>query len=77
MEKIFIEVTDIFELLGLPSDAKNVAAFIAKHAPLNDSIRIEDAPFWSKAQSALLKDALQEDGHLASAVDQLNSLIRL
>ncbi|MCE2679355.1 MAG: DUF2789 domain-containing protein [Burkholderiales bacterium] len=77
MEKIFVDVADLFELLGLPSDEKGIAAFVTKHAPLSNAVRIEDAPFWSKAQATLLKDGLLEDGYLASAVDQLNALMRL
>ena len=76
MEKIFVDVADLFESLGLPSDANNRAAFIDQHTPLDNTIRIEDAPFWTKSQSSLLRDALQEDGHLANAADQLNTSVR-
>ncbi len=36
MEKIFVNVADLFESLGLPSDEKRVAAFITckKNAPM-------------------------------------------
>ena len=67
---------DLFEQLGLPADAKGIADFIASHRPLPDSVRLEDAPFWSPAQATLLREEIVRDADWAELVDQLNVALR-
>jgi hypothetical protein len=67
---------ELFAQLGLPSDVPGITAFIQRHAPLPSAVRLEDAPFWTPAQAALLRDELQEDADWAEVVDQLNLALR-
>ncbi|MBV8501686.1 MAG: DUF2789 domain-containing protein [Paucibacter sp.] len=67
---------DLFEQLGLPADPKGIGDFIASHRPLQASIRLEDAPFWSPAQATLLREEIVRDADWAELVDQLNIALR-
>lgn len=67
---------ELFAQLGLPSDVQDVSAFIRQHSPLADHVRLEDAPFWSPAQAALLRDELLRDADWSELVDQLNLALR-
>ena len=76
MDKFFHGFTDLFAQLGLPNDASSIRQFIQTHAPLNSSIRLEDAQFWSTAQASLLKEELLGDSDWAEVVDRLNLALR-
>jgi Protein of unknown function (DUF2789) len=76
MDKFFHRFSDLFSQLGLSSDPVSIRQFIQTHSPLNASVRLEDAHFWSSAQAALLRDQLLEDSDWAEAVDQLNLALR-
>lgn len=67
---------DLFAQLGLPCEPPDIAAFLAAHAPLADNIKLVDAPFWSHAQAAFLKEALLQDSDWTSPVDQLSQALR-
>lgn len=67
---------ELFAQLGLADDAAAIDAFIRAHAPLNDAIRIEDAPFWTPAQATLLKEKLLEDANWSPVIDTLNAALR-
>lgn len=62
----------LFEQLGLASDPASIDAFIARHYPLPDHIKVSEAPFWSAAQGAFLKEELLDDAEWAPVVDELN-----
>lgn len=62
----------LFEQLGLPADPASIDAFIARHRPLPNHVKVSEAPFWSDAQGALLKELLLEDAEWAPVVDELN-----
>lgn len=66
----------LFGQLGLPSDEDAIDAFIEKNRGLNSKVRLEDAPFWSAAQSSFIRSALLEDSEWAEVIDQLNSRLR-
>ncbi|WP_354676721.1 DUF2789 domain-containing protein [Cupriavidus plantarum] len=76
MEQPFHQFSELFAQLGLPSEEPDIRAFIAKHAPLPEKMHLWDAPFWTPAQSALLRDELVEDADWAVVVDQLNLALR-
>lgn len=63
---------ELFEQLGLPSSESEIREFIGRHRPLAGHVDITEAPFWSPAQSALLKQLLSQDADWAELVDQLN-----
>ncbi|MBF6629796.1 MAG: DUF2789 domain-containing protein [Comamonas sp.] len=64
--------TTLFEQLGLESDPANIALFIKQHSPLDDTMHIYEAPFWTPQQAMLLKEKLKCDDDWAIVVDQLN-----
>lgn len=72
MEKPFHRFTELFAQLGLPSDVDAIRRFIEAHAPIAADTRIEDAAFWTSAQSQMLKELIAEDADWAEIVDQLN-----
>ncbi|NIC43730.1 DUF2789 domain-containing protein [Aquabacterium sp. A08] len=68
--------SELFAQLGLPSDPASVAHFLAQHRPLPGHVALADAPFWSPAQAALLREEWAEDADWAEVVDQLNAALR-
>lgn len=76
MSPHFHRFSELFAQLGLYTDAASIAAFIQRHAPLDPAIRLEDAPFWTPAQAALLRDEILGDADWAEVVDQLNLALR-
>ncbi|HEX5683196.1 MAG TPA: DUF2789 domain-containing protein [Ideonella sp.] len=76
MEKPFHRFSELFAQLGLPSDVASIAHFIATHSPLRGDLRLEDAPFWTPAQSRLLWDLIAQDADWAGVADQLNTALR-
>lgn len=76
MDGINHDLSDLFLQLGLPSEQKDIDAFINQHGPLDRSIPLEEARFWNKSQKAFLTQQLQADADWAEPVDQLNTLLR-
>lgn len=68
--------SELFAQLGLPSDEAGIRAFIVGHSPLPEHTALADAPFWTPAQAALLREELAEDADWAEVVDQLNLALR-
>lgn len=66
---------DLFEQLGLPSDAASIEAFVASHRPLPDGMALADAPFWNRAQAQFLREEIREDADWAEVVDTLSALL--
>lgn len=64
--------SELFAQLGLAADEPSIRAFIARHAPLPEGMRLEEAPFWSRAQAQLLREERIDDADWAEVVDQLN-----
>ena len=76
MEHSYHRFSELFAQLGLPTDADGIRDFVNLHSPLPETLRLEDAPFWTPAQSMLLRDSLLEDADWAEVVDQLNVALR-
>lgn len=72
MEPTVHPFSDLFAQLGLPEDHHSIQSFIASHGPIPDGMRLEDAPFWTPAQSQLLREERQDDADWAMVVDRLN-----
>lgn len=68
--------SELFRQLGLPADKAYIERFIADHKPLEASVKLSAAPFWTPAQQDFLRKALQEDADWAPLVDQLNAELR-
>jgi len=67
---------DLFAQLGLPSDEPGIRQFIAAHTPLAADVKLPQAPFWTPAQAAFLREALLQDSDWAELVDQLSEALR-
>lgn len=76
MSPHYHQFCELFAQLGLPSEVQDIATFIKSHSPLNAATRLEDAPFWTPAQAALLRDELVGDSDWSAVVDQLNLALR-
>ena len=68
--------SELFAQLGLPADEAAIRRFIATHSPLRGDLDLADAPFWTEAQAAFLKEQKQDDADWAELVDQLNLALR-
>ncbi|GLH38995.1 MULTISPECIES: DUF2789 family protein [Pseudomonas fluorescens group] len=66
-----LNLTTLFEQLGLPSDEASINDFVEAH-PLDPDIKLIDADFWTPQQAQLLKEWLRADGEEAVIVDELN-----
>lgn len=66
----------LFAQLGLPNTPHEIRAFIDRHRPLPGQVLLRDAPFWSAAQSQLIREKLAADDDWALAVDGLNAQLR-
>jgi hypothetical protein len=69
-------LADLFRQLGLPDDHASIETFITEHRPLPSAMRLADAPFWSPAQAAFLREEIAEDADWAELVDRLNAAVR-
>lgn len=69
--------TSLFEQLGLPSSAQEIADFIAEHRPVPGSMLLADAPFWNEGQSQFIREQKQlDEPPWAILIDQLNEALR-
>ncbi len=76
MNKPMHHLTDLFAQLGLPTDEPGIEHFIATHAPLPANLRLAEAPFWTPAQAAFLREAILQDSDWVELVDQLSIALR-
>lgn len=76
MEQPVHNFTQLFAQLGLPSDAASIGRFIASHSPLAEQVELADAPFWTAAQAAFLREAVDDDADWAEAADALSAALR-
>ena len=72
MESSIHSLNNLFAQLGLPSDQVAIETFIRNHSPLETNILLSDAPFWSPAQAAFLREEILKDADWAEVIDQLN-----
>ncbi|GAB4347014.1 MAG: DUF2789 domain-containing protein [Gammaproteobacteria bacterium] len=66
----------LFRQLGLPDDEPAIWQFIEAHRPLPSTQRLEEAPFWSPAQAAFLREAVEQDSDWSEIVEELDALLR-
>lgn len=76
MEAPVHELKDLFEQLGLPSEADSIRRFIESKRPLAHDVALADAPFWNTAQAGFIREELQRDADWAELVDQLDAALR-
>jgi len=68
-------INTLFQQLGLPATESDIDSFFSRHK-LDPGIRLIDADFWTEAQAAFLKEALEEDADWTEIVDQLDARLR-
>ena len=73
MEEFTHNISNLFAQLGLPADQASISAFIAEKKPLASGTALSEAPFWTPAQAAFLKEEILLDADWAPAIDQLNA----
>ncbi len=76
METPMHTMNNLFAQLGLPSDTAAIERFIEAHRPLDDSVCLSDAVFWTPAQASFLREELLEDADWAEVIDELNMDLR-
>lgn len=76
MDSTYHRFEELFEQLGLPSDTCSIKYFLAQNSPLDNCIRLEDAPCWTASQASFLHEKIQQDANWAGVVDQLNVALR-
>ncbi|MDD3354323.1 DUF2789 domain-containing protein [Zoogloea sp.] len=76
MESHVHTLGNLFAQLGLAGEPESVETFIAAHAPLHHTVSLVDAPFWSPAQAAFLKDELARDADWSAVIDRLDTYLR-
>lgn len=62
----------LFEQLGMDGDQASIDAFIEKHYPLPDDMKLTEAPFWSEGQRAMLAEHWVADDDWEPFIDELN-----
>ena len=76
MEAAMHRFHELFAQLGLANDAASIERFVATHAPLSVGTKLHDAPFWTPAQAAFLREACMQDADWAELADQLSVALR-
>ena len=69
-------LSQLFAQLGLPADMADIDAFIDRHGPLPEALPLAEAPFWTPAQAAFLREAVADDADWAEAADALSAALR-
>ena len=72
MDKPIHPFSEIFKQLGLPDDPVEIDRFITTHSPLDEDVKLVDAPFWNDSQRAFLKESYTADADWIPMIDQLN-----
>jgi hypothetical protein len=65
-------LSSLFAQLGLPDEASAIERFIATH-DLPHNVALAEAPFWTPAQAAFLREEIEDDADWAEIVDELNA----
>jgi hypothetical protein len=73
MQPLCPDLSCLFAQLGEAHDDDSIERFIHRNTILLGTIRVDEAPCWSRAQAAFLREALALDDHWALVVDVLNT----
>ncbi len=75
MDTTPVDLSHLFEQLGLDNHPLAISQFMASHRLLPNTLLIE-APFWNGAQKGFLKEALEADAQWTELVEQLDAQLR-
>ena len=64
------------DALIIEGSAQDIDAFIHDHRPLDNSVQLADAEFWSPTQREFLREALEQDSDWSEVIDQLDTRLR-
>lgn len=73
MERHLHTMSNLFAQLGRANDAASIARFFATSPPLPSGAQLHEAPCWTPAQAAFLREAVLDDADWAEVVEALNS----
>ncbi len=76
MEDSSHNLTTLFDQLGLASSEKDIEAFIEEHRPLDPSVHLSKAPFWTPGQSQFLGEQTKADADWVMVIDKLDTSLR-
>jgi hypothetical protein len=62
---------ELFDQLGLPSSPEAIDRFITLHRPASLGCALPDAPVWTPAQAAFLREAIAADADWALPAEWL------
>ncbi|QUN04896.1 DUF2789 domain-containing protein [Shewanella yunxiaonensis] len=65
----------LFQQLGLESSNNAIQDFFQRHY-LPKEVNLVDAPFWTPAQKAFLKESLDADAQWVEVIDHLDTSLR-
>ncbi|MEK6788285.1 MAG: DUF2789 domain-containing protein [Pseudomonadota bacterium] len=68
-------LNNLFAQMGLASTDDAISAYAHQHR-LRSDVLLHRAECWTPSQAQFIRDAMREDSDWASAVDQLNALMR-
>lgn len=69
-------MNDLFDQLGLPSGDADIDAFVRRHRPLDNTVYLTDAPFWTPSQASFLREQFTADADWALPIDALSRALR-
>lgn len=73
MESSLHTLNNLFAQLGLANNDAEIDNFIKTHSHLASYISLADAPYWTPAQAAFLREEILKDADWAEVIDQLNA----
>jgi hypothetical protein len=76
MEDSSHNLTTLFDQLGLPSSDEAIEAFINEHRPLDPSIHLSKASFWTPGQAQFLGEQTKADADWVMVIDKLDTSLR-
>ncbi|MCH1928851.1 DUF2789 domain-containing protein [Shewanella sp. A25] len=75
MDTTPVDLSHLFEQLGLDNQPQAMSTFIASHK-LSAQTHLSDAPFWSAAQKSFIVEALAADAEWTELIEQLDTQLR-
>jgi hypothetical protein len=73
MESTQHTLNNLFAQLGLPASDQEIETFIQTHSHLAGYLTLAEAPYWTPAQAAFLREEILKDADWAEVIDQLNA----
>lgn len=75
MDTTPVDLSHLFEQLGLANSDKAIKEFIAQHT-IDKHVLLSQAPFWSQAQKSFIEEGLEADAQWTPLIEQLDTQLR-